>query len=265
MLPRNAEGYVTTGAKWGMVGIAALFSGGCIAGSILHLNGESNDLQSEGTAGCEAPYIYSEGICVLDPHATETTEAPYVYDSSAPDEATEAPAEEPTQEETVPQEEPTPEETEQAPEPENRIPSRVELDDDTCKAWGDINHQPFVYDENGKPFITIDTRWRDGCNPDSHDGATVYRRANTGSTKIGKLANGSVVRIVGLECAQTPTPIPEEPTTGNEMPSALWLTIEVDGKTGKVTGYDAGYPDQQTLRSSGFTQKYAKPGQGGNC
>jgi hypothetical protein len=264
MLPRDAEGYVTTGAKWGMVGVAAFLSGGCIAGSILHLSGESDDQRSQERAGCEAPYAYKEGICVLNPYAIETTEAPYAYDDSAPDETTEAPTEEPT-EEAEPQAGPTPEETEEAQDPENHISSQVELDDDTCRAWGDISHQPFVYDEKGQPFITIDTRWRDGCSPDLHDGATVYRRANTGSTKIGKLANGSVVRIVGLECAQIPKPMPKEPTTGNNMPSALWLTVKVNGKTGKVTGYDTGYPDQQTLRSSGFTQKYAKPGQGGNC
>jgi hypothetical protein len=51
------------------------------------------------------------------------------------------------------------------------------------------------------------------------------------------------------------------------MPTALWLNVDINGQRGYISGTTAGYPDQASLRSMGYVQKYLSdsPVKRGNC
>ena len=147
----------------------------------------------------------------------------------------------------------------------------------SCGVWTDMNRQPLVHNSNTIASVVVDTRTRKNgkCEHNGfYDGTPVYNGpstssgakelANTFTTPNDKVINGSVIRVLGLTCNQTQS---VKAPNGTDMPTALWLKVDVNGQTGYVSGTTVGYPDQQTLRSMGYAEKYmaGSPTQRGNC
>lgn len=152
----------------------------------------------------------------------------------------------------------------------------VTLSDANCGIWSDTNRLPLAIDGSGKASVVVDTRYKQGgaCENDGfYDGATVYTGPSTASkanlsatftTSNGKIINGSIVRVLGITCNQVQTRTPN----GEKQSSALWLKVKAnDTQTGYIAGVDAGFPDQATLRSMGYVEKYlsGSPAKSGNC
>lgn len=243
----------------------------CATGFIVHGFAESSkpDCAVEGT--CEQPQWAL-------PQTTDTDENGWGDPTTEPTESAS-----PTPSETPASPSPSPS-TSTTPKPAKHTRTHTAggdagtLSAATCGVWGDVNHQPLVYQDGSKAAVVVDTRRRehDACvNDGFYDGSRVYNGPSTGSgakelqttftTTNGKVINGSVVRVLGMACNEVTS---TQAQNGNAMPSALWLKVQVnDSQAGYIPGTAAGYPDQATLRSMGYVQKYlpGSPVQHGNC